>query len=171
MQSDNQSRIHFTQHNQPPARPHLAPNVVCMFDEERPPVQQTRTRGRYPRCVARLASRPRLVPGDIAEMTSEGWSGRVMILRENYSPNLGNCLQFQVMGVDGPIKGKGKRYSVVTVVAHRLRLIKCGGSSERARAEREAAWFDECKLQEKGERIARIIAEAIRNARPDPLKN
>ncbi|MCC4115329.1 hypothetical protein LLG90_08220 [Aromatoleum toluclasticum] len=165
MQNDNQPRTHFTPRNQPPARPHLAPNVVCMFNEERPPVQQTRTRGRYPLSIARFASRPRLMPGDIAELAAEGWSGRVIVLKERAS--YGFRKEFQVAGLDEYITGEGQRFAMVTLPADHLRLIKCGGPSEWARVEREVAWFEQCKE----ERIASMLDEAIRNMRPDPAKN
>ena len=50
------------------ARRHLASNVVSLFADERPPVANPRRRGRLPRNVVRLGSRPRLVIGDLCEM-------------------------------------------------------------------------------------------------------
>ena len=49
-------------------RRRLAPNVICMFDDDRPPVVNVRRRGRYPRNVTPIASRARLMPGDLAEL-------------------------------------------------------------------------------------------------------
>lgn len=56
----------------PPARRRLADNVVCMFNEVRPPVAQAvGRRGRYPAIVTRLWSVPRLRPGAICIIRSD----------------------------------------------------------------------------------------------------
>lgn len=52
----------------PKDRRRLAPNVICMHAENRPPVFNIRRRGRYPRNVISIRSRPRLMPGDLAEI-------------------------------------------------------------------------------------------------------
>lgn len=52
----------------PVPRRRLAPNVICMFEDERMPVENVRRRGRYPRNVISFNSRPRLKPGDMAEL-------------------------------------------------------------------------------------------------------
>lgn len=51
-----------------PPRRRLAPNVVCMFAEDRPPVVNPPRRGRYPRGVKELRFWDRLRPGVYAYM-------------------------------------------------------------------------------------------------------
>lgn len=54
-----------------PARRRLADNVLCMFNEERPPVvQAVGRRGRYPAIVTRLWLVPRLRQGAICIIRS-----------------------------------------------------------------------------------------------------
>ena len=55
-------------HAAPIERRRLAPNVVCLFQEERAPIANERRRGRFPRGVVALWSRPRLMIGDMAEI-------------------------------------------------------------------------------------------------------
>ena len=55
-------------HAAPVERRRLAPNVVCLFQEERAPIANERRRGRFPRGVVALWSRPRLMVGDMAEI-------------------------------------------------------------------------------------------------------
>ena len=52
----------------PTVRRRLAPNVICMFLEERLPVINVKRRGRNPRNVVSIWSVPRLKPGDMAEL-------------------------------------------------------------------------------------------------------
>ena len=52
----------------PIERRRLAPNVVCLFPEDRPAIVNEPRRGRYPRNVIRFGSRPRLLAGDMAEL-------------------------------------------------------------------------------------------------------
>jgi hypothetical protein len=47
-------------------RRRLAPNVVCMFDEDRPPVVQQPRRGPYPKPVTSIRRWPWLDAGDTA---------------------------------------------------------------------------------------------------------
>lgn len=46
----------------------LAPNVVCLFAQNRAPIVNAPRRGRYPKNVTPISSRPRLMPGDIAQL-------------------------------------------------------------------------------------------------------
>lgn len=55
-------------HAVPIERRRLAPNVVCLFQEDRPAVVNVRRRGRYPRNVVAFWARPRLLVGDMAEL-------------------------------------------------------------------------------------------------------
>lgn len=48
------TRTDFVRKDLPPPRPRMAANVVCMFRDARPPVQQVRRGGRYPKTVALL---------------------------------------------------------------------------------------------------------------------
>lgn len=71
--------------NRPSRR--LAPNVVRLFTDERPPVANPpRRRGRLPRNVVRFTSRPRLAIGDVCELCRGA-------LPENHGK------QVQVMGI------------------------------------------------------------------------
>ncbi len=75
-------------------RRRLAPNVFCMFAEDRPPVFNIRRHGPLPRnCnVISFASRPRLVPGDIAEIWKGGIPSnigkKVRLIERDLSANL-----------------------------------------------------------------------------------
>lgn len=89
--SSSSSRTFFARKDVPQRR-HLAPNVVCMFNEDRPAVQQVPRRGRYPKVVATmhdarsrryLASLPKPVDyqlGDRVEvnLTHAGWHEAVI---------------------------------------------------------------------------------------------
>lgn len=56
-------------YSEAPARRRLAPNVTCMFPEDRPPVVNRPRRGRYPNNVVRiLSSGPRFYPGVVCEL-------------------------------------------------------------------------------------------------------
>lgn len=63
------------------ARRRLAPNVVCLHPEDRPPVVNARRRGRYPLGVVSIKSRPRLMPGDVCEMVGGLPSNRGKLVR------------------------------------------------------------------------------------------
>ena len=54
-----------------PQRRHLAPNVVCMFDADRPAVANARRRGRLPRNVTRFEIPP-FVIGEVVEIFHGG---------------------------------------------------------------------------------------------------
>lgn len=73
-------------------RRRLAPNVVCMFQEERPAVVNERRRGRYPRNVVSFRSRPRLCAGDMAELCGgalpSNHGKKVRILQRTQGQNL-----------------------------------------------------------------------------------
>lgn len=58
------------------SRPRLAPNVICMFVDERPAVINRARRGRLPRGIARINGQPLLVPGDIVEFRPGRFCGR-----------------------------------------------------------------------------------------------
>lgn len=62
-------------------RRRLAPNVVCLHMEDREPVVNARRRGRYPRGVVSIKSRPRLMPGDVCEMIGGLPSNRGKLVR------------------------------------------------------------------------------------------
>lgn len=49
-------------------RRRLADNVVCMFEQDRAPVENIKWRGRYPNAIARLWARYRLYPGAYCEL-------------------------------------------------------------------------------------------------------
>lgn len=60
-----------SQSSETTARRHLAPNVTCMFTEDRPPVVNPPRRGRYPRGVVNLRAFPaRYYPGALCELRS-----------------------------------------------------------------------------------------------------
>lgn len=61
-----------TPQNLPSARRRLAPNVVCMFPDDREPIIQPRRRGRYPRGVASIKDVERLRVGVVAEVVNAG---------------------------------------------------------------------------------------------------
>lgn len=51
------------------SRRRLADNVVCLYQEDRPPVEQIRgRRGRFPACVTQIHTVPRLRIGAICEI-------------------------------------------------------------------------------------------------------
>lgn len=52
------------------ARRRLAPNVVCMFADDRPPVINRGRRGRYPKLVKSLWSMRRLRVGALCELNT-----------------------------------------------------------------------------------------------------
>ena len=54
-----------------PQRRRLAPNVVCMFDADRPAVANARRRGRLPRNVTRFEIPP-FVIGEVVELFHAG---------------------------------------------------------------------------------------------------
>ena len=62
-------------------RRRLAPNVICMFAEDRPAVVQERRRGRHPRVVVSIRSTPRLMEGDTVEMCGKNLSNHGKIVR------------------------------------------------------------------------------------------
>jgi len=58
-----------TNQEQPTRRRYLAPNVICMFAEDRQPVLNRPRRGRFPKVVTPiLASGKRIFPGVICEL-------------------------------------------------------------------------------------------------------
>jgi hypothetical protein len=58
------------------SRPRLAPNVICMFADERPTVISRARRGRLPRGIARINGQPLFLRGDIVEFRSGRFRGR-----------------------------------------------------------------------------------------------
>jgi hypothetical protein len=93
----------------PIIRRHLAPNVVCVHAEDKPPVQQQGRRGRHPRKVFSLWKHERLRPGDMAEI----WAPDPKLpLHVNH----GRLVQLVERG--GPITGDGwywRRWDCVAV--------------------------------------------------------
>ncbi|MES2714198.1 MAG: hypothetical protein V4795_00435 [Pseudomonadota bacterium] len=69
----------------PQGRRRLAPNLACLFAEDRPAVANGRRRGRLPSSVVRLNTPPRLQIGDLAELCNcraENRGLRVRLLRQ-----------------------------------------------------------------------------------------
>lgn len=151
--------------NPTPARPRLAPNVIAMHAEQRPPVQQSGRRGRYPRNVAKLADRPRLMPGDIAEFIIDPWRGvRVMILRQSSDPDLNCADQFAVLVLGDPVEVRGKACETCIAAARVLRLVRCGYMSEWRRVEVELERRDVSRVHRNHEeRIGHLMEIAVRN--------
>lgn len=76
-----------------PARPRqtvskrlLAPNVVCLFDQDRAPILNAPRRGLRRGNVIALSSRPRLKPGDLAQIWSHGSNFGKLVRLKGYTP-------------------------------------------------------------------------------------
>lgn len=54
------------------ARRRLAPNIVCMFADDRPPVVNRPRRGRLPKAVAVFQAERKLRPGALCEFSTDG---------------------------------------------------------------------------------------------------
>ncbi len=62
------ARAPRTEPTSKPPRRRLAPNVICLFPEDREPVVRARRYGRYPQGVVALWRWPRIRPGVICEL-------------------------------------------------------------------------------------------------------
>lgn len=76
-------------HDTAPPRRYLAPNVIALWPEDRPPVVNPARRGRYPRGVEALRRWNRLRPGVYAYLWSANPTsrnrGKVVRLRKEYA--------------------------------------------------------------------------------------
>lgn len=65
-------------------RRRLAANVICLFNEERPPILNLWPRGAFPRGVVRIKSRPRFRIGSVVEVVNVKFNNGKMarILKE-----------------------------------------------------------------------------------------
>jgi hypothetical protein len=91
----------------PGQRRRLAANVICLFAEDRPPVPRMRQRGRYTGNVVPIWSKPRLKPGDIAELCRgalpENHGKRVRILAREHGADLPKGDWWKIESLAGPL--------------------------------------------------------------------
>lgn len=90
------------------SRRRLAPNVLCLFEDDRPPVINERRRGRQPRNVTSIWSRPALKPGDYAEIlrsdTASNIGKRVRVVKRCLDQQLPPGQWWEIEAVSVPIE-------------------------------------------------------------------
>lgn len=88
-------------------RRRLAPNVVCLFQQDGPAIVNERRRGRFPRNVVAFRSRPRLMPGDMAEIGGAALPSnhgrRVQLLGRVWGADLPGRDWWEVQAVGEPL--------------------------------------------------------------------
>jgi hypothetical protein len=87
----NALRQHTDEITHPPRR-YLAPNVIALHAEDRPPVVNVRRRGRYPACVKRIEDIPRLYVGVLCELRTQDNAG-VPVRIKSFEPNGDACVE------------------------------------------------------------------------------
>lgn len=91
----------------PPPRRRLAVNVIALFEEERPEVQNIKRRGRYPRNVISFYDRPRLRAGVIAELCGgahpDNLGKKVRILGRHFDADVPTGMWWNIEAVSTPL--------------------------------------------------------------------
>lgn len=80
-------------------RRRLAPNIVCLFSDDRPPIVNQRLRGRRPRRISSISAQPKIRPGAFCYIRPEGRNHmKVVVVVRKLSSDGGSVNLWHVRG-------------------------------------------------------------------------